>query len=169
MSIHPPQLRSTIQDEPSRVQTDCLLPPTTSMTIWIPIESSTPRASAQILQFQHTTSPTKSPLSTLTPSRALVPTLPQRPQPRARLPPSTNAAFPQKVDHDLPADDNDRMSIASTVSSLAASIFGQVDAVRKNNFWRQRLQFNAELCSFAGQYVKSKTIPNQNSPSKRTN
>ena len=61
---------------------------------------------------------------------------------------STMAAFPSKIDHDLPADDDDRMSklsIASTVLSLTASIFGQVDAVRENNFRLQREQFNAEL------------------------
>ena len=62
------------------------------------------------------------------------------------------AANPKGPDHDLPADDDDRMSIASTASSLAASIFGQVDAVRENAFRHQREQFNAELRSFAGQY-----------------
>ena len=62
------------------------------------------------------------------------------------------AANPKGPDHDLPADDDDRMSVASTASSLAASIFGHVDAVRENSFRHQREQFNTELRSFAGQY-----------------
>ena len=78
------------------------------------------------------------------------------PSPTSTVYQSAMAAIPKKLDHDLPADDDDRRSIASTVSSLAASIFGQVDAARENSFRLQPEQFNTELRSFAGQYDQIK-------------